>query len=475
MVALFWIFRKAARRPLAHRFRRLQVVSAGFMAFAHGSNDAQKTMGIITLALFSAGADPDGDRSDPRLGHRHLGDRHLAGHRGGRLADHEARWATGSSSSSRSTASRPRRPPPRSSTRAAHFGMPVSTTHVISSAIMGVGLQQGHPRRPLGRGPQHPHRLGPDHPRRRDHRAPLAWIVLNAARHQLTPTPGGDPPMPRLIPRDEASRRSSSRTARTCSRPPGRSTRCSPSSTASTSASPSIQALEHTGDEIDAEIAVRLERSFITPFDREDIHELSARLDDVVDGIQEAAETVVIYGIDEADRRGPPDGRHHRRPGRAAPRGAQEARPPRDGRGAPQGRSTTSRTRPTACRARRSAGSSATAAIPSTSSSCRDLYNVLEETDRRGRGRGRGHRADLGEGALRSHPSARQAAACRSALGGVRPGGGRRSRRRAPSGSASATAGPARSRRAASGRGRRPCASRPRSRSPTPARAAARG
>jgi len=59
-----------------------------------------------------------------------------------------------------------------------------------------------------------------------------------------------------------------------------------------------IQALEHRGDEIDIEIAARLERSFITPFDREDIHELYVRLDDVVDGIQEAAETVVIYGID---------------------------------------------------------------------------------------------------------------------------------------------------------------------------------
>ena len=59
-----------------------------------------------------------------------------------------------------------------------------------------------------------------------------------------------------------------------------------------------IQALEHQGDEIDIEIAARLERSFITPFDREDIHELYARLDDVVDGVQEAAETVVIYGIE---------------------------------------------------------------------------------------------------------------------------------------------------------------------------------
>jgi predicted phosphate transport protein (TIGR00153 family) len=61
-----------------------------------------------------------------------------------------------------------------------------------------------------------------------------------------------------------------------------------------------IQALEHRGDEIDIEIAARLEKSFITPFDREDIHELYTRLDDVVDGIQEAAETVVIYGIDTA-------------------------------------------------------------------------------------------------------------------------------------------------------------------------------
>jgi uncharacterized protein len=59
-----------------------------------------------------------------------------------------------------------------------------------------------------------------------------------------------------------------------------------------------IQALEHQGDEIDNEIAARLERSFITPFDREDIHELYQRLDDVVDGIQEAAETIVIYGIE---------------------------------------------------------------------------------------------------------------------------------------------------------------------------------
>jgi predicted phosphate transport protein (TIGR00153 family) len=62
-----------------------------------------------------------------------------------------------------------------------------------------------------------------------------------------------------------------------------------------------IQALEKRGDQIDAEISARLERSFITPFDREDIHELVVHLDDIVDGIQASAETFLIYGIERPD------------------------------------------------------------------------------------------------------------------------------------------------------------------------------
>ncbi len=58
-----------------------------------------------------------------------------------------------------------------------------------------------------------------------------------------------------------------------------------------------IQALEKAGDEIDREVTRKLEDAFVTPFDREDIHELVARLDDVVDGIQAIAETFVIYGV----------------------------------------------------------------------------------------------------------------------------------------------------------------------------------
>jgi predicted phosphate transport protein (TIGR00153 family) len=58
-----------------------------------------------------------------------------------------------------------------------------------------------------------------------------------------------------------------------------------------------IQELEHSGDVIGDEIAAKLDEAFITPFDREDIHELARRLDDVVDGIQETAESMRIYDI----------------------------------------------------------------------------------------------------------------------------------------------------------------------------------
>ena len=62
----------------------------------------------------------------------------------------------------------------------------------------------------------------------------------------------------------------------------------------------SIQALEKQGDRIDRDIRSRLERSFVTPFDREDIHELVVHVDDVIDGIQATAETIQIYAISSA-------------------------------------------------------------------------------------------------------------------------------------------------------------------------------
>jgi PiT family inorganic phosphate transporter len=55
MVLIFNLFRRAHPKTMNDRFRRLQVLSAAYMAFSHGSNDAQKTMGVMTLALVSAG------------------------------------------------------------------------------------------------------------------------------------------------------------------------------------------------------------------------------------------------------------------------------------------------------------------------------------------------------------------------------------------------------------------------------------
>jgi len=55
MVAVFWLLRGAAPGRVDKLFRRLQLVSAGLYSLGHGTNDAQKTMGIIAVLLFSTG------------------------------------------------------------------------------------------------------------------------------------------------------------------------------------------------------------------------------------------------------------------------------------------------------------------------------------------------------------------------------------------------------------------------------------
>jgi PiT family inorganic phosphate transporter len=56
MVIMMWLFRNKAPYNLNKGFRKLQVLSAAFMAFSHGTADAQKSMGVITMALVSYGA-----------------------------------------------------------------------------------------------------------------------------------------------------------------------------------------------------------------------------------------------------------------------------------------------------------------------------------------------------------------------------------------------------------------------------------
>jgi PiT family inorganic phosphate transporter len=140
VLILFWIFARAPRRPMTTAFRRLQIVSAGFMAFSHGSNDAQKTVGIITLALFSGGVISTIDvpvwviviaATALSLGTAVGGWRimHTMGHRVVKLEPVHGFAAETTAATVLFTT--------------AHFGMPVSTTHVISAAIMGVGSARG--------------------------------------------------------------------------------------------------------------------------------------------------------------------------------------------------------------------------------------------------------------------------------------------------------------------------------------------
>jgi predicted phosphate transport protein (TIGR00153 family) len=55
---------------------------------------------------------------------------------------------------------------------------------------------------------------------------------------------------------------------------------------------------EHRGDQLSHDIGQRLATTFITPFDREDIHQLISRLDDIIDYIEEVADTCVLYHIE---------------------------------------------------------------------------------------------------------------------------------------------------------------------------------
>ncbi len=59
-----------------------------------------------------------------------------------------------------------------------------------------------------------------------------------------------------------------------------------------------IKDIEHSGDKITHDVIERLNRTFITPMDREDIHELICRVDDIVDLVDTAAHRIVLYKIE---------------------------------------------------------------------------------------------------------------------------------------------------------------------------------
>ena len=137
MKLILRLFGQLSPGTISKYFGRLQIVSSSFMAFGHGSNDAQKAMGIITMALMSGGALPQG--SDvPKwvilicalaMGFGTLfGGWKIIKTLGVKMLKLEPihGFAAETSSAAIIIAS-------------SHFGLPVSTTHVVSSAILGVG------------------------------------------------------------------------------------------------------------------------------------------------------------------------------------------------------------------------------------------------------------------------------------------------------------------------------------------------
>lgn len=143
MVALLWAFRRAAPIAVSGLFRKLQMVSAGFMALSHGSNDAQKTMGVITMALVAYGSvQMTGSKllvptwvvlaSAAAMGlGTAAGGVRIIKTLGTKIIDLKPVHGFAAETAAAGVIF-----------TASHFGLPVSTTHCISGAILGVGASQ---------------------------------------------------------------------------------------------------------------------------------------------------------------------------------------------------------------------------------------------------------------------------------------------------------------------------------------------
>jgi inorganic phosphate transporter, PiT family len=136
MVLIYRGFRRARPSTVRRTFGRGQVLSAGFMAFSHGANDAQKAMGVITLALFLAGSQPNLEvplwvifaaALTMGLG-TIVGGWRVIRTLGLRVTKLEPVNGFAAETSAALII-----------TGAARLGIPLSTTHTIGSSIMGVG------------------------------------------------------------------------------------------------------------------------------------------------------------------------------------------------------------------------------------------------------------------------------------------------------------------------------------------------
>ena len=141
MVLIYRIFRRIRKATVSRVFGRAQILSAAFMAFSHGTNDAQKTMGIIALAIALNEAGTAGNVGELTIAPwiivsaalvmgvgTMVGGWRVVRTMGMRMTHLEPVQGFAAETGAASVI-----------TAAAHFGVPVSTTHAIGSAIMGVG------------------------------------------------------------------------------------------------------------------------------------------------------------------------------------------------------------------------------------------------------------------------------------------------------------------------------------------------
>lgn len=138
ILVLLKIFHKMRPELLNRLFRKLQIFSSGFLAFSHGSNDAQKTMGIITLSLMTYGVIENKTFEIP-LWVICACAATLA------MGTMTGGWKIIRTMSSKVIKMKPihgfsvETASASIILTASHFGFPVSTTHIISTAIVGVG------------------------------------------------------------------------------------------------------------------------------------------------------------------------------------------------------------------------------------------------------------------------------------------------------------------------------------------------
>jgi PiT family inorganic phosphate transporter len=139
MIAVYWMFQRSSPAKMDLYFRKLQLVSAGMYSFAHGTNDAQKTMGIIAGVLVASGLQSHlyvpvwvilSAHAAIALGTLSGGWR-IVHTMGGRLTRLKPRGGFCAETSAAT-----------SILLATYLKLPVSTTHVIAGSIAGVGSIQ---------------------------------------------------------------------------------------------------------------------------------------------------------------------------------------------------------------------------------------------------------------------------------------------------------------------------------------------